>query len=172
MRKASMTFEAIGERLGITRVGASKAVRRALAAHLELTRASAEELRGLELARLDALQAAWWSRALDGDVGAGRLVLRAMEQRSRLLGLEARDPLVTTVRFGDRLIPAEYTPLEPEKVALAKALLEIEPRKRAMLMTAVDAGEDPREVLERLVIDAETAEGDRRGPTGRRGPPR
>jgi hypothetical protein len=62
-------------------------------------------------------------------------------------------------RSGDRTIPVEHTPLEPEKVALAKALARMDPRKREMLTAAVDAGEDPREVLERLVIDPETTEG-------------
>jgi hypothetical protein len=41
----------------------------------------------LEIARLDALQAAVWDNALAGDTAAVTGVLRIIEQRSKLLGL-------------------------------------------------------------------------------------
>jgi hypothetical protein len=46
-----------------------------------------EEHRAIELHRLDALQHAHWDQACDGDIGAAVVVLRVIEQRSRLLGL-------------------------------------------------------------------------------------
>lgn len=47
-----------------------------------------EDHRALELARLDALQVAFWERAMTGDVKAADMVLRIIQQRSRLLGLD------------------------------------------------------------------------------------
>ena len=47
-----------------------------------------EQHRALELARLDALQVGLWDRAVGGDVKAVNAVLRIIEQRSRLLGLD------------------------------------------------------------------------------------
>lgn len=47
-----------------------------------------EQHRALELARLDALQVGLWDRAEAGDVKAVLAVLRIIEQRSRLLGLD------------------------------------------------------------------------------------
>lgn len=47
------------------------------------------ELRRLEGARLDRLQAAVWPKALSGDPAAVRAVVRLMERRARLLGLDA-----------------------------------------------------------------------------------
>ena len=49
-----------------------------------------EALRTLEGARLDRLQAAVWDRAMAGDIGAISAVLKIMDRRIRLLGLEPR----------------------------------------------------------------------------------
>ena len=48
----------------------------------------ATEYRDLELARLDALQAAHWPQAMSGSVKAADLVLRVIDRRIRLLGLD------------------------------------------------------------------------------------
>ena len=58
--------------------------------HQALTNREAEtidELRALEVARLDAIQLAYWYDALGKDLRAAGLVLRIIEQRCRLLGL-------------------------------------------------------------------------------------
>lgn len=47
-----------------------------------------EQHRTLELLRLDELQSGLWDRAVSGDVKAVNAVLRIIEQRSRLLGLD------------------------------------------------------------------------------------
>lgn len=47
-----------------------------------------EQHRTLELTRLDALQTALWEKAMNGDVKAALGVLRIIERRSRLLGLD------------------------------------------------------------------------------------
>ena len=47
-----------------------------------------EDHRALELARLDALQVPLWDKAMNGDVKAAGMVLKIIEARSRLLGLD------------------------------------------------------------------------------------
>lgn len=47
-----------------------------------------EEVLDIEMRRLDALQAAVWPAAMDGDTKAVDSVLRVMGHRSKLLGLE------------------------------------------------------------------------------------
>jgi hypothetical protein len=51
----------------------------------------------LELRRLDRLQAAQWDTALDGDTRAAETVLKIMDRRYRLLGLD-RAPETTNVQ--------------------------------------------------------------------------
>ena len=49
----------------------------------------AEALRDTELARLDRLQAAHWTKALKGDYRSTEMVLRIMRRRAQLTGLDA-----------------------------------------------------------------------------------
>ena len=51
-------------------------------------RRGGEEYRELELARLDALQAAHWPQAVAGSVRSADLVLRVIDRRIKLLGLD------------------------------------------------------------------------------------
>jgi hypothetical protein len=50
-----------------------------------------DQLREVEVERLDALLRAHWESAIDGDVVAANVVLRVIDQRVRLLGLEWTD---------------------------------------------------------------------------------
>ena len=89
MRAAGHTFDVIGERLGVTRQAAQQLVARAVAA---LPVESLDAVRQLESERLDGLLAAVWPSAESGDVRAVDRVLRIMERRARLLGLDGGDP--------------------------------------------------------------------------------
>src|SRR5205823_5555376 len=66
--------------------GAEKAIKTALLATIE---EPASMVRQLELERLDALQKSLWGKALAGDMPALDRILRIMERRSGLLGLDA-----------------------------------------------------------------------------------
>src|SRR4051794_10994308 len=64
-------------------------------AHRSVTKALAErqveavgELRRTEVERLDRLQASVWPKAMSGDVGAAQLIVRIIDRRIRLLGLD------------------------------------------------------------------------------------
>src|SRR5579863_1532843 len=80
MRKDGMTFEEIARRLGYrNRNGAYYAIERALTATVK---EPADELRTLELARLDAIWTRMYAKALQGDHLAVDRCLRIMQRRA------------------------------------------------------------------------------------------
>lgn len=80
------SYEEIARQVGFTNRGsAHRAVRKALA---ERQAEDIDTLRALEADRLDALQAAHWDLAMAGDPGATNSILRVMERRARLFGLD------------------------------------------------------------------------------------
>jgi hypothetical protein len=84
---AGATFDQIAQQVGYAnRSAAWKAVQRALA---RVEAHDVGSLREVEGARLDRLQVAVWPAALRGEVKAATVVLRIMERRARLLGLDA-----------------------------------------------------------------------------------
>jgi DNA-binding CsgD family transcriptional regulator len=89
LRVAGMTQAEIGRRVGLSQSQVSRAIRQALA---ERTAAGVDELRAVESARLDALHRAFWVPALKADVGAAHVTLKAMDRRSKLLGLDLGGP--------------------------------------------------------------------------------
>ena len=93
MRKAGLTYDVIAQRLGFAnRSGAFKAVERGIRS---IMREPADDLRSLELERLDTIQVGLWTKARSGDVQAIDRLLRIMERRAKLLGLDA--PEASTV---------------------------------------------------------------------------
>lgn len=101
LRKAGASYQAIADALGYaTSMGAWKAVKSALKKTLQ---EPADELRQLELARLDDM-----AKAIAPHVAAGNLTaidrnLKIMERRARLIGLDA--PAKTDITSGgDKII--------------------------------------------------------------------
>lgn len=81
------SYDEIARQVGFSHRGsAHRAVYKALG---EREVEAVDGLRRLELDRLDRRQASLWVRALDGDVGAVNVVLKVIDQRIRLLGLQA-----------------------------------------------------------------------------------
>ena len=79
------SYEEIARRVGYAHRGSAyKAVSKALD---ERVAHGVDELRALEVERLDALQAALWESALAGDGRSVMAILRVIECRIRLLGL-------------------------------------------------------------------------------------
>jgi hypothetical protein len=87
LRGRGLSYREIARRLGYQGpAGAYKAV----ASGLDKTlREHSEDVRQLELQRLDALLEGCWSKATTGDAKAIRAALRIMERRAKLLGLDA-----------------------------------------------------------------------------------
>jgi hypothetical protein len=86
MRKAGVPFEVIADRVGYKdKSGAYRAWERAMKG---LVTEPAEELRKLELARLDDLLFAIWKKGTEGDLGAIDKLLKISERRAKLAGLD------------------------------------------------------------------------------------
>lgn len=84
------TYQQVADELGYANRGTvHRIVQQALARH-EVE--GVEELRALELARLDEVQLAFWDQATSGDAKAAEVVLKVVAARCRLLQLH-RGPL-------------------------------------------------------------------------------
>lgn len=85
LRKKGFSYQRIAEALGFSdRSGAFYCIRDAIAA---ITQEAAEEVRVLELTRLDDLLASHWDNA-QTDPKAGEFVLKIMARRAKYLGLD------------------------------------------------------------------------------------
>jgi DNA-binding CsgD family transcriptional regulator len=88
LRLAGATYQQIADDLGISLGGAHKIIMRVLH-RLEVTAdETAEAVRRLEVERLDRMLLGLWPQATKGGQGAVDRVLRIMERRARLLGLD------------------------------------------------------------------------------------
>ena len=88
-RIGGLTFQAIADELNVTRQAAHALVKSALAELNEKTAESAEELRRLELERLDTMRAAVWGGVLKGDLQSVDRALKISARLSALAGLDA-----------------------------------------------------------------------------------
>lgn len=86
LRRAGLTWQRIAEQVGYAdHSGAYLAYKRALKRTLQQP---ADELRQQEIDRIDRLQLAAWPRAMQGDTQSINTIVRLMERRARLLGLD------------------------------------------------------------------------------------
>ncbi|RSN38580.1 hypothetical protein DMC64_41675 [Amycolatopsis sp. WAC 04197] len=89
LRLAGMDYETIAERLEYSsRQAAHKDIQRAMTAYIQEASAAVDELRNVELMRLDRLQAAAWPAAVKGDLLAIETCRRLIVERRKLLGLD------------------------------------------------------------------------------------
>ena len=86
LRMQGNTFEQIASEVGYS--GPSGAWQAHQRIKSEWIFESIEEARQLELMRLDELQVAVWDRAINGDLPAAHCVLKIMDRRAKLLGLD------------------------------------------------------------------------------------
>lgn len=101
LRLDGMSYEAIADRLGWrSHSSAHAAVQDGLQ---DAIREPAESLIRLELLRLDELHRACWGKAMAGDLRAVDRVLRVMERRARLLGLDKPAAVAVDVSHVDDL---------------------------------------------------------------------
>jgi hypothetical protein len=124
LRLAGAAWQAIADQLGYASRGAAcEDVRRAMALSRAELAQSANELRETELSRLDRLQAALWTKAINGDVKAVDAALKIIDRRIRLLGLDAPQQVevftVDAVTARIRALADELGVPVPERVQLA-----------------------------------------------------
>ena len=105
LRKAGVSYEDIAKALGWAhKSGAFMAVRRQIAM---VRREPAEALITLEAERLDKLLMSVWKQAVNGNFGAVDRVLKIMERRAKLLGLDAPTKIAPTNPEGDEEFGAD-----------------------------------------------------------------
>jgi len=110
MRKAGASYRAIGRKLNISEAQAFRDVKTCLEDLAVEQEQSALELRQMELERLDAMLLANWSRAIGNenvpaDLKAQDRILRIMERRAKLLGLDAPTKIAPTTPDGKQPLP-------------------------------------------------------------------
>jgi len=87
LRRAGFTFQRIAEEVGYaTPSGAQRALERIMSRNIPM---APEEFRWQELDRLDRMQVALWPRAMKGDDRAIGTIVRLMERRAKLVGIDA-----------------------------------------------------------------------------------
>lgn len=133
MRKAGIPWEVIAQRVGFKdKSGAYRCYERAIK---ELVQEPAEDLRQLELSRLDDLHVALWKAATEGNHGAIDKILRIMERRARLTGLDAPVRSELSGPNGGPIQTAgdeyDWDQLSVEEAIQLKALLDKARRKKA-----------------------------------------
>lgn len=115
LRKRGATYDEIGRVLGITRQAAYELVKRELEDIRAHTQDDVETVRALELERLDRLFAGSYAAAAGGDPKALASIMKVMERRARLLGLDA--PVrqdIELVAFNGADLDSEITRLAAE----------------------------------------------------------
>lgn len=93
LRKSGATYAEIGKALGITEQGAYKAVMRSLRRLNEKIVEGAEELRRIEIERLDRMLLGIWTQAKAGHLGAIDRAIKISERRARLCGLDSKNDI-------------------------------------------------------------------------------
>src|SRR4029077_13869582 len=96
-------FAAIGAVLGVT----PGVVRGMIDSWVRSRRPTAEvtdEITKLTDARLEMLHEVWWDRALAGDQDGLDNVLKIIDRRSKLMGLEIKSPTNVTVITGEGIV--------------------------------------------------------------------
>ena len=92
LKRSGMNLFEIAETLQMSEMTSNSAIKRGLSmAQATIGYAERRELLAIEVDRLDALQFALWDQAMSGDVRSVEAVLKVINQRARLLGLEDTD---------------------------------------------------------------------------------
>lgn len=135
LRLAGANYEEIGTALGLGKTQAWRLVHGALQSAKKKIAEDVEKVRDIEVRRLDALLVSLWPKKADPQTAA--TILKLMERRSRLLGLDAPDkrelsgpqgtPLVQGALLvlpakeamtpGAESMPMPDDPKEPEKAS-------------------------------------------------------
>jgi hypothetical protein len=100
----------------------------------KITQAGMEELRAQALERIDALQAAFWDKAMNGDERAAAIVLKAFERRAKTEGTDAPQDM--------RMVLEQRTDMEASQVVEA-------------ILAAADAVDLPADVRMRMLEAAQ-----------------
>ena len=102
LRKRGMTFRSIAEELGYA--GPPQAYMAVMAAIKRVDAEPAAELRTLENERMDVMLDGIWEKAKSGDEKAVAAVIRLMQRRAKLMGLDLEKEEAPTIVLGPLVI--------------------------------------------------------------------
>ena len=120
LRLAGLSYETIGDRLGISEEGARDLVNRTL------ERAESkvvDQERALENARLDRAQAAIWTKVIEGDLKAVDTYLRISQRRAKMNGLDAPTKIDLSLNVRQEM---EQALVQLERVVLGEVIHAVE----------------------------------------------
>lgn len=123
LRKAGVSYAVIAEKVGYS--GPSGAFRAVDSALKRTLQDPADEVRRLEIERLDAMLLGVWPRARSGDDEAIATVLRIMTRRAKLLGLDAPVKKDITLRSYTEVAAQKYGLDVAEVLAEAEQILSV-----------------------------------------------
>lgn len=89
LRVKGLSYQAIAREMGVSKFAVYKDVERAIDKLNRKLPEDTDKLRRIESERLDLLQVALWPEAVTGNIKAGEQVLKLMERRAKLWGLDA-----------------------------------------------------------------------------------
>lgn len=89
LRREGCSFREIGDILGVSSTTAFKDAKAIIAEVVRETKDMYEEIRAIELMKLDELEVANLPKAMDGDTKASGIILSIQKRRAELLGLDA-----------------------------------------------------------------------------------
>lgn len=129
LRRAGLTFEAIGAEMGITSASAFELVKKSLEDFRSDTAEAVEDHRRLELARLERIVEILWPQVEEGRGDAVDRVLKVAQRKAALLGLDLKTPEAVNQHLHINASPV-YADADP---ALQAMLLEWAQRARGEL---------------------------------------
>lgn len=120
LRRAGFGYREIADQLGVSVGAAHKYVAKAMKQLNDLCAEEAEQIKQMELDRLDRLQAGIWSEATKGKLQAIDRCIKIMQHRADLLGIKAPTKHANTTPDGEEAgptviavpVPAQLTPEE------------------------------------------------------------
>lgn len=121
LRKAGKSLREIGEALAVSHETIRKDLAEVLTAYREEAVDKHKAIVAIELARLDDMLFGLWMKARDGNTRSVDAVLRIMERRAKLLGLDA-PAAARTVQLS--MTPTEIVQMSDDDLAELIAQLE------------------------------------------------
>jgi hypothetical protein len=125
LRRAGHSYASIARSLSLSKSRAHALVQDAMQYARQQVAVSVDELRALEVSRLDAMLQGVWAKARRGEMKAIDRVLKIGERRARLLGLDAPAKVAGTVLQGNPPGPRVIELVAPSVVAEAKVTFYI-----------------------------------------------
>ena len=153
LRREGKTWQQIANAVSYaTPMGAWKAYQRACQRTLQ---EPTDEARRIELDRLDALQRTYWEPAVEGNLRAADFVLRVIDRRARILGIDAPQKIQAEVVNYDGIGSIDA---EVDRIARIIEAAEHAERERAESNT-VTVTEQQDQGITVFVEDEPSAEG-------------